>query len=470
MFIANLVLIGVIIFLLGIFIASLNLNILILFFISFLIFIINYYFKLNLSKKYILFFIFILFFGFFYFHFRIFIEEKNKNLIYNQEIEFSGKIVGAVLNYENYQKFKFRLNKPLVGEIEILTFNFPTYHYGDVLKIKGQIQKNKNFNENPISVFPKITYLKSSPDSKFLFNLFKIKEYFLKQYKNYLGFKESALMSGIILGDRSGFSKEFKENMNNSGVTHIVALSGYNISILVIVLSLSFGFIFGRKLNFFLVLITILGFVLMTGAEASVVRAAIMASFFLLAERIGRIYSFWHSVLLTAALMVLFNPKILVYDLGFQLSFLSLLGMTYFKPVFDKIFKFYKDNQGFLSWKDNLSTTLGAQFAVLPLIFFNFKTFSIFSPLANILILTFIPITMFFGFLLGIFGFFKPLGFVFGLISSFILKYEIIIINFFGQFKTLNFSFINLIIMILIYSVFIFYVFKNKNFINYESK
>ncbi|MGB9608830.1 MAG: ComEC/Rec2 family competence protein, partial [Minisyncoccia bacterium] len=400
MFLANLFLLNSIFFLVGILIASLNWNILILFIISGLVLFLNQI-KFNLNKKYLIFFILFLFFGFFYFHFRIFLEEKNKNLIYNQEIEFQGKISSEVLKYDNYQKFEFNLEKPFQGKINVLTFLWPEYFYGDVLKIKGVILKNKDINNNPQVNFPKIAYLNNNPDSKIFLNLLKIKNYFLNQFKKYLNANELALMSGIVLGDRFGFSLDFKTAMNNSGTTHIVALSGYNISVLVLALSFIFSFVFNKKINFILILFFIFGFVLMTGAQASVVRAAIMASFFILAQNIGRIYSFWHSVFFAAVIMVLIQPKILVYDLGFELSFLSILGITYFKPVLDQWFKF-KNDFGFLNWKDNLTTTLGAQLAVLPLTFLNFGKISLFSPAANILILTFIPITMFLGFVLGV--------------------------------------------------------------------
>ncbi|MCS6956781.1 MAG: ComEC/Rec2 family competence protein, partial [Patescibacteria group bacterium] len=316
----------------------------------------------------------------------------------------------------------------------------------------------------PKVIFPEIKYIKNDPDSKILSYLFKIKNYFLKQFKQKFLSEEAALLGGIILGDRSGFSKEFKEAMNNSGTTHIVALSGYNVGILILGINLFLGYFLGRKKVFFFIIFFILAFVFMTGAQASVIRASILAIFALLASYVGRIYSFFHSVVFGAFLMVLVDPKILVYDLSFQLSFLSLLGIVYFKSIFDKIFGFQKTDLGFLNWKDNLTTTLAAQFGVLPLLLLSFGKVSIISFLANILILAFIPLTMFLGFLVGLLGTIDPLGLIISFLTSFILKYEINVIKFFGQFPTLDNNFISWFFIILIYVFLIFYFFRLKGY------
>lgn len=460
MLLPNLFLFNSILFLIGIIIASLNLNFYILIFSAASIILLNFL-KFKLNFKYVLWFIFILLIGFLYFHFRLFLEIKNQFIIYNQKIEFVGKISSDVLSFENYKKFTIELQKPFSGEIDILTSKYNNYKYGDILKIYGLVEKNSKINYNPISFYPEIIYLESNPDLKLLVYLYKIKNYFLDQFRQYFSYNEQALISGIILGQTSEFSKNFKDKMNNSGTTHIVALSGYNIGILALIVNTSLIYIFGRKKILFLSLFIIFCFVIMTGAESSVVRAAFMFSFLIIAHHIGRIYSFWHSFIFTCLIMNIINPKILIYNLGFQLSFLSLLGIIYFKPYFDILFR--NSEFTFLNWKENLTTTLSAQIAVLPLILWNFGKISLFSLLANILILTFIPLTMFFGFMVGLLGHIKPLAFVFSLITSLFLKYEITVINFFGGLSNLNFNLISAIFFGLFYLWLFYNIFKLKN-------
>ncbi|MCS6789081.1 MAG: ComEC family competence protein [Patescibacteria group bacterium] len=462
MILANLFFINSILFLIGILIASLisfNSSFLILFFIIILGFFLNI-FKFNLSFKYILIFIFVLLFGFLYFHFRIFWEQRNNFFIYNQKIEFIGKISSDVLNFENYKKFTIKLESPFHGKLDIITSKYSNYQYGDRLKINGIIEKSLKPNQNSVSFYPEINFLESKPDFKLFSFLYKIKNYFLNQFKKFFSYDEQALISGIIFGQTSEFSKSFKEKMNNSGTMHIVALSGYNVGILVLIINSILIHFLGRKNILLISLFTIFCFVVMTGAESSVLRAALMFSLMIIAQNIGRIYSFWHALIFAALIMNILNPKILIYDLGFQLSFLSILGIIYFKPYFDILFK--NNNESFLNWKENLTTTLGAQIAVLPLIFLNFGKISLFSLIANILILSFIPLLMFFGFIIGIFSFIRPFAYIISLITSLILKYEIFIINFFGSLNNISFNLISVFLFILFY-VWLFYnIFKIK--------
>ncbi len=223
--------------------------------------------------------------------------------------------------------------------------------------------------------------------------------------------------------------------MSLSGTTHLVALSGYNITIIAWAAMGIFGALFRRRAAFFLTILFIIGFVLMAGAESSVVRAAIMGILALLAKEIGRIFDFRNAIIFAALIMVLFNPKVLVYDVGFQLSFLALLGIVYLRPVIQKISKM-KDEPGFLSWRDNLLTTASAQFAVAPLLIINFGVFSPTSLLANIIILETVPVAMALGFFVAAASF---LSYYFSLVLSWLafvlLRFEILVIQFFAKFS-----------------------------------
>lgn len=243
--------------------------------------------------------------------------------------------------------------------------------------------------------------------------------------------QKAAFLNGLILGDRQKFSKEFRDDLNKSGTTHLVALSGYNIAIIILSLNGFLGVFFSRRLLFIPIVIVITAFVVMTGAAASVVRAAIMAGLILLAERTDRLYNTRNAIVAAALLMTLANPGVISFDWGFQLSFAAVLGLIYFRPWLIKIFG---KESGFLAWKENLLTTTSAQIAVLPLLILHFGYFSPFSLLANILILEAVPLTMFMGFLIGALGFFSYfLSLIAGWFVSVLLGYEIFIIKFFAN-------------------------------------
>jgi len=133
--------------------------------------------------------------------------------------------------------------------------------------------------------------------------------------------------------------------------------------------------------------------------------------------------------------MVLVNPKVLFFDLGFQLSFFALLGIVYLKPALMNFLRISRKTK-IRVWAENGLTTIAAQLAVLPLLISNFKSFSFSSFVANILILEFVPLTMFLGFLMvGISFLSSYLALIIGWLANFFLVYVIFIINTFAKLK-----------------------------------
>jgi len=330
------------------------------------------------------------------------------------------------------QEVNINLQSPYKGEVKVYSSIYPQFHYGDLLELKGTVKKS-SFGDFNISSLPKIELIKENQSNDFKANLFKIKNILISNLQEVLPVQKSALASGLLFGEQSEFSKEFKEAMKNSGTTHLVALSGYNIAIIGLAVSAALSYIINREKAFYASVLVIIAFVLMTGAEESVVRAAIMGIIALIAERSSRLYSLRNAITLTAFLMVVLNPKVLVFNVGFQLSFAALLGLIYLQPIFEKLFK-VSDNPGIFGWRKNFTQTLSAQIAAFPVIITTFGYFSPFSLLANVLILEFIPLTMFLSFITAIVGLLSyELSLLMGWIAGFLLGYEIFIINLFGS-------------------------------------
>jgi competence protein ComEC len=393
---------------------------------------------------------------------------ENLNIPFNQKTEFVG-LVSSYSENRASQKLVVDLKEPHRGRILIKTAPYPAYDYGDLIKFEGVINPSiSSGQENPsyanylakdgifgIVNFPKTELISTNRGSLVKAALFKLKQGLIENFQKVLSSEKSAFLSGITLGERAEFSKEFKDAMNNSGTTHLVALSGYNITILVIAIASSLGKVLSRRLTFWLTLSIILGFVLMTGAEASVVRAAIMGGIVLLAKQAGRLYSFRNAIAVAAFLMVLENPKILSFDIGFQLSFTALIGIVYLMPAIQKFFRL-SEEPGILSWRDNLLTTFSAQTAVTPLLIIYFGKFSPLSLLANLLILTFIPVTMTLGFILGFLGFISYyLSLIFSWFVNLFLFYETFIIKIFGGWDVLKINSLSVPLAVAYYFVLI---------------
>lgn len=363
---------------------------------------------------------------------------------FNQSVLLEGMVARDPDRGET-QQLTVRLHEPFSGTILVRMPRYPAFHYGDVLRIDGVVRIPtpssyahhllKDGISGVVSL-PSIELLATDRGSPILSFLFSLKERIVAVFQTTLPPQEAAFLSGITLGERAEFSKEFKEAMSRSGTTHLVALSGYNISILVLVMFSLLRYFFSPPATFWTTLLIIIGFVLMTGAEASVVRAAIMGSLILLAERVGRARSMRNIIALAALTMILANPNVLRFDIGFQLSFFALLGIVYLMPALRSFFmRDDKPDFGFLNWRENLLTTSSAQLAVIPLLLFYFQTFSLLSLVANILILELIPFLMLFGFMSGFSGlFFSPFSHLLALFIHIPLSYILGVISFFSTF------------------------------------
>lgn len=304
------------------------------------------------------------------------------------------KIVAEAKEHLNYQEIIFNDNT------RINTARYPEYHYGDQVLVDGKKIKLISHNQG--------NALKSA--------LIRLRLAFEDNIKKVLPHDKAVFLSGLTVGDITEISPDFKNQLKASGTTHLVALSGYNINVIIDNL--------GWLISFWPTVVLIIIFVIMTGAQASLVRAAIMGIISLVARRSKRLYHHRNAITFAAFAMVLFDPKILVFDLGFQLSFLSLLGITYIKPFLEKL----------THWKNELVwPAIAAQLAVLPLILIKFGRFNPLSWLANILIIPAVPYTMALGFITGTVGFFSyHLSFLAAWFANILLTYEKIIISIFA--------------------------------------
>ncbi len=385
------------------------------------------------------FFIFFFVFGTFYYNFFFAIKESSQKITFEKTVEFSGMITSEPQLNEKFQKATIELNPPFSGEISVLAPLYPQINYGDVIEAKGEIRPSVSKNQSPVSFFPELKIMESHRGFWLKEKLLNIKKGMISQFRNLLPGDPAALLSGMTLGWRGDFTEKFKKEMSLSGTTHIVALSGYNITILVIAVAAVFGNWLSRRMTFFLTSFIILLFIFMVGAEESVVRAAIMGFIALIAKESGRRFSFRNAIALTAAAMILFRPDVL-FDIGFILSFLSLIGIIYIAPELKEIFRI-GESGSFMSWKENAITTLSAQMMVAPVLINVFGNFSLTSIAANVLILEFVPLTMLLGFVIAVFGWiFYYAGFIFSVFGNILLRYEIGVIKFFAFWSMPVFS------------------------------
>jgi competence protein ComEC len=336
--------------------------------------------------------------------------ERFKSLTLPENLEnLSARIVSNPYVKNTTQRFLLEFKTGF----KLLTYTspYPEFKYGDILEVSGQTETlpkdgyGKYLEKMGASgsvFFPEI---KNSGVRQIGFRgwLYDIRSLAEENISRVLPFKEAALLNGLVFGNTEEFSEEFKESMQKSGTTHLTALSGYNIAVVATAAVSLFLLFLRRRLAVLGAGLAITAFVLMTGAEPSVVRAALMGGLVLLAKESGRLYDLKNAITLVAALMVFFNPKILVYDLGFQLSFLALLGIVYLAPALAKLFKITNLKPNSLS--DLFLSSISAQLAVAPLLLYQFGFVSWFGVVVNLLVLPLVPFVMGVGFLAAGLGF-----------------------------------------------------------------
>ena len=205
---------------------------------------------------------------------------------------------------------------------------------------------------------------------------------------------EAALGAGILLGVRAAIAPEINDAFERAGLTHVVAISGWNIAIVAALVAAAARPLArrrgGRHAGALIAVATVAGYVLLTGATPSVVRAALMAGALLVA-RLGGSRAHAASALGLAALVMLIAAPSLLWDVGFQLSLLATGGLIWFGAPIER---------RMTAWpaliREPVALTLAAQITTLPVILINFERLSLIAPVANVLVVPFVPLAMLF--------------------------------------------------------------------------
>ena len=232
----------------------------------------------------------------------------------------------------------------------------------------------------------------------------------------------------LLLWARESMNRELSENFNRSWLTHIIAVSWYNITIIVVFISFLFKY-FPLPIRTIATTVFVILFVLLVGPSAAVLRAWIMWMLWYYVLISWRRSSLITVVLFTLTLMTLYSPLMLTYDISMHLSFLAVIWIMYFREFYQKIFFFLPD---FLAINESFVLTFSALTLTFPIMVVNFWQISIVSPLTNFLVTWFLPITMLFGFISILLFLVTPLAWVAaGFVTWIFLKYILIVVNYF---------------------------------------
>ncbi|MBD3270476.1 DUF4131 domain-containing protein [Candidatus Peregrinibacteria bacterium] len=357
------------------------------------------------------------------------------------------------------------------GKIKIKLARFPEYYFGETLIIEGELERPENFDDfNYADYLAKegifviinnalIVERKSSDNAVDLLlnQIFIFKRHLLKLINQNFTEPEAGIVAGILLGYRKSIPDDLMENIGKVGLTHILAVSGFNITILINAFALILQG-FNRNIRLIITLSGILFFTFLTGMSSSVIRASLMGLYFVIAGFLRREGNVMISLLLSSVIMIIFNPWYLNFDISFQLSVTATLGLIVIMPTWQNI----------RIWKfliDTLLVTLAAQVFTLPIVVDAFGEFSLISPLANIMVLPLIPLMMLFSFLAVISAIiFWPLKYLLIAFTWLSVQLMVKIVEILAKFPNalLEVGKINLFVL-MIYILLLLFLFINPN-------
>jgi competence protein ComEC len=208
------------------------------------------------------------------------------------------------------------------------------------------------------------------------------------------------LVSAVALGAREELEPETTQSFSKTGVTHVLAVSGMNVAIIYVVLEVLLRFLNRKRWGIFLQTLIILGavwgYALITGLSASVLRAAVMFSFIVIGKSLNRNANIYNTLAASAFVLLCYHPA-LIYDVGFQLSYLAVLSIVYFHPyLYGLVYcKYWVIDQIWIM----LTVSMAAQFGTLPFLLHYFHQFPTWFLLANLLVIPLVTLILYLSFI-----------------------------------------------------------------------
>lgn len=335
--------------------------------------------------------------------------------------------------------------------------------YYDLISIKGDFHKPEPFEgfDYPgylakdgiylLSFYPEIEVV--GKENAFLFDkILSFKEESRKKIYRYFTEPHASILSALILGDNNSIPDSWQNRLSVSGVQHITSVSGLHITVLLMVIvSLGVGVGVNRKWSSVASIFIIFLFIAMIGGQPAAMRAGIMGIALVIAQLLGRMSDSNRIVVFVASIMLLMNPFLLKHDIGFQLSFMAVIGIINYSDFFKSLLK---PLPGLM--KETLATSFSAYLFTFPLISYYFGEVSLIFPLTNLLILPFVYWIMIFGIGLISLG---SLGLIFVPLIWVPLIYLVNVVYFLSNFPGASIG-VNFFSSLLIF-IFIFLLIRN---------
>ncbi|MEZ4200191.1 MAG: ComEC/Rec2 family competence protein [Candidatus Paceibacterota bacterium] len=283
----------------------------------------------------------------------------------------------------------------------VTTDRFQQFSYGDVVTVSGTLEKpeafmtdlGRTFNYpgylrargvNYVLPFSDVEVIEQGAGNIILTKLFAFKRTFMDALEQVVEEPMVGLGEGLLLGVKRALGSELETVFRQTGIIHIVVLSGYNVMLVVAFVMYLLGSLLPRRwqVGFGIVAITL--FALLVGLGATVVRASLMAGILLVLSLTGRTYFVIRALVLAGVIMLIVNPYLLAFDVGFQLSFMATLGLILLAPAIIARITWLPD---WFGAREFLAATVATQIFVAPILLYQIGEFSLIAVIVNVLVL-----------------------------------------------------------------------------------
>lgn len=431
------------------------------------------------------------------------LESKILNALLNKKVTLFGEVKRIETNGKNYIQFVlltdslkifnhlFSLSEQLFVNLDFSKSTISQNYFlriidiGNTIRISGTLHQPQEaqflgeFDYRKFLRTKEISYTVSSTQFDDL-NLLTVNNSILN-YKRYLhrlrnsigelidkNFESnvSAYIKGLFIADRSDIPEDIKTSFINSGVIHVLAVSGLHTGYIALILMALFGR-FNRFLKFILISLGLFVFVHLANASPSVVRASMMSALVVLNFIIQRNNYLLNSIAIAGLLILFFNP-LDILNPGFQLSFAAVFSIAVLYPVINEQFRNLKKNKFVKYILDMFLITLSVSIGTFPFVISYYEKFSVISFIANLIV---IPLT---GIILGgiilnliTLNLFPSIASIYKIALTELVKFNFEIVEFFGNFpfaytSIKNFSIYNSLIFLLV--IFLLFMILRRNF------
>ena len=347
-------------------------------------------------------------------------EEKEYKDVYEIEVQNGIKLLLNIkksknknikLNYGDKIEFYLEYERPSSAR------NYMGFDYSLYLRTK-KIYGTVNVKQENIKI------ISHDNTNIVLKQIYKLRNLMKKQINKLLPEETAGLCMGMLIGDISNIDENMQENFRNSNLSHILAVSGANVSYIIVSITYIFNkMCFRKRLSKIISIFLLILFMLLTGCTASVNRACIMAILMLIADLLYRKSDVYNNLAISALILLIINPYTAL-DIGFQLSYMGTIGIVF---LHDKVSNIIKTNNKIIKYfLEMIYVTTCANIAIIPIMMFHFNTLSLTFYFSNVLAGPILGVVVIVGFIMFFISLiFNPIAIVIAFVLNLMLKFII---------------------------------------------